>query len=83
MKSRLAPRAAASWLRTIEARTALLSDFPSMAPIWFIGYRRLVIARELGLYYSLEGQRIFISGIYPLEMSPETIRARLQQDDWP
>ncbi len=74
---------AIDWLAAVEARVALLPQFPEMAPLWHPPFRRLLIARKLGLFYAIHGQRIFLSGIYPLSMSPEKIRARLEQTDWP
>ncbi len=74
---------AIEWLAAVEARVALLPQFSEMAPLWHPPFRRLLIERKLGLFYAIHGQRIFISGLYPLAMSPEHIRARLEQTNWP
>lgn len=53
-----------------------------MAPLLKTPFRRLVLRRELGLYYTIEGRRLIIAGIYSLRMDPEAIVKRLEQTDW-
>ena len=79
----VAPNIAESWLMDVGKRVELLSRFPEMAGMWKPPFRKLKLGRELGLFYTIEGKRIILSGIFPLRMDPATILRKLEQTDWP
>lgn len=79
----VAPSIAETWLVDVGKRVELLSQFPEMAGMCRTPFRKLKLGRELGLFYTIEGRRLILSGIFPLRMDPETILRRLQQKDWP
>ncbi|MDB6138416.1 MAG: hypothetical protein JWO94_1488 [Verrucomicrobiaceae bacterium] len=55
-----------------------LSNFPEMGPVSHGSYRRLLLHKfRFGIFYTLEGRRIIISGIMDLRQAPGNIRRRL------
>ena len=76
------PRIAESWLEEIGKRAELLARFPKIATIWRGHYRCSKLRRGLGLFYVIEGRRLIVSGIFPLDMDPATILRRLEDLDW-
>ena len=77
------PQLAEAWLEDVGKRAALLGRFPNMAPVWRDRFRRLLLPRELSLFYTIEARGVILAGIFPLAMNPETILRRLEETDWP
>ncbi|MEA3208929.1 MAG: hypothetical protein QOE70_1986 [Chthoniobacter sp.] len=58
---RFSPTVAVAWLEEVGTRSSLLAHFPEMAPVWRQPYRRLLLRRELGLFYTVEPRGIIIA----------------------
>ena len=56
----------------------LLGKNPRMGVAVGRGFRKLSMTRfDYGIFYTIEGGRIFVSAVLDLRQNPETIRARL------
>ena len=59
-------------LTQVETATALLAQFPRMAPSWRFPVRRLLIRRrKLALFYVPESRGVIIIGVADIRRDPE------------
>ncbi len=66
------------FMRHLDAAFGRLRTFPEVAPVFFGAYRRLLVhGFPYGIFYTLEGRRIIISGVMDLRQDPSAIRRRL------
>ncbi len=66
------------FMRHLDVAFGQLRTFPEMAPVFHESYRRLLVPGfPYGIFYSLEGSRIIVSGVMDLRQDPEAIRRRL------
>ena len=66
------------FMRHLDVAFGRLRTFPEIAPAFFGSYRRLLVhGFPYGIFYTLEGRRIIISGIMDLRQDPSVIRRRL------
>ena len=55
-----------------------LKAHPEKAALWMPPYRRLLVPRfPYGIFYSIEGRRIFVAALLLLTQDPRKIRRRL------
>ena len=75
------PDAADTFLQRIADCVQQLGEHPESAPL-FAGYFRRLVLRgyPFGIFYSVEGSRLFVQAILDLRQSPESIRRRLGLD---
>lgn len=56
-----------------------IRHFPESAPVYTPPFRRLLIPRTpVAIFYTIEGNRIFVQAVLDLRMSPERISERLK-----
>ena len=66
------------FMRHLDVAFGQIRNFPSIAPLFHESYRRLLIhGFPYGIFYSLEGGRIIVSGVMDLRQDPGAIRRRL------
>ena len=66
------------FMRHLDVAFGRLRTHPEVAPVFLGTYRRLLIhGFPYGIFYTLEGRRIIISGVMDLRQEPGTIRRRL------
>lgn len=66
------------FMRHLDVAFGRIRTFPELAPLFIKSYRRLLIhGFPFGIFYSIEGRRIIISGVMDLRQNPEVIRRRL------
>lgn len=64
--------------RRLDRRLSQLSRFPELGPPFSPRFRRLVLGKfPYAVFYAVSGERIFIHGIFHLQVSPATIESRL------
>lgn len=67
-----------AFYRSVESVMSRLSQFPESGPVHRRPYRRMLLLNTpLGLFYTVEGGRVFIHAIVDLRMSPARIWERL------
>ncbi len=63
-----------------EDRIAQIGRFPKSGPIYSEPFRRLLIPKSpFGIFYTIEGNRIFVQAIIDLRSDPERIMRRLNK----
>jgi toxin ParE1/3/4 len=66
------------FMRHLDVAFGQLRAFPEIAPLFHESYRRLLVhGFPYGIFYSLEGGRIIISGVMDLRQDPGGVRRRL------
>lgn len=66
-------------MRHLDVAFGQLRTFPEIAPVFHESYRRLLVhGFPYGIFYSLEGGRIIVSGVMDLRQDPEAMRRRLR-----
>ena len=66
-------------LRHLDAAFGQLRALPEIAPLFHKSYRRLLVhGFPYGIFYTIEGRRIIISGVMDLRQDPSIIRKRLR-----
>ena len=66
------------FLRQVERALTLLLAFPELGPVVAHPFRRYLLRdRNLGLFYTFEGRRIFIHALCDLRQDPAHLRRRL------
>ncbi len=69
----------AVFMRHLDAAFGQLRAFPESAPVFHQSHRRLLMhGFPYGIFYTLEGRRIVVSGVTDLRQDPEVIRRRLR-----
>jgi hypothetical protein len=64
--------------RMLDLALARLRQFPESAPGYQGAYRRLILRPfHLGVFYSIEGDRVMVGAILDLRQDPRSIRQRL------
>ena len=72
------PDAADTFLQRIADSVRQLGEHPESGPAFAAAFRRLVMrGHPFGIFYSVEGDRLFVQAVLDLRQSPETIRRRL------
>ena len=67
------------FMRHLDVAFGQLRSFPEIAPMFHESYRRLLIhGFPFGIFYTIEGRRVIISGVMDLRQVPEAIRRRLR-----
>ncbi len=67
------------FMRHLDVAFARLRMFPEIAPIFHEAYRRLLVRGfPYGIFYTIEGRCIIISGVMDLRQDPNAIRQRLR-----
>jgi plasmid stabilization system protein ParE len=65
---------------SVDRALELLRQQPEMAPVYRGNVRRLVLRPfDLGVFYSIEGERLMIGAILDLRQGPDAIERRLQR----
>jgi len=63
---------------SLDVAFGRLRIFPELAPAFHKDYRRLLVhGFPYGIFHTVEGRRIMISGVMDLRQDPEFIRRRL------
>ncbi len=66
------------FMRHLDVAFGQLRTFPEIAPVFHESYRRLLVhGFPCGIFYTVEGRRIIVSGVMDLRQDPEIIRRRL------
>ncbi len=66
------------FMRHLDVAFGRLRTFPEIAPVFYETYRRLLVhGFPYGIFYTLEGNRIIVSGVMDLRQDPKMIRRRL------
>ena len=69
----------AVFMRHLDAAFARLRNFPESAPAFRGQCRRLLVQGfPFGIFYTLEGRRIIVSGVMDLRQDPKVIARRLR-----
>ena len=69
---------ALAFLETVERALALLKNFPELGPAYVHPFRRFLLRGEhTGIFYTLEGRRLFVHALLDLRQDPATLRRRL------
>jgi plasmid stabilization system protein ParE len=67
------------FMRHLDAGFGQLRTYPQIAPVFHESYRRLLVhGFPYGIFYSLEGRRIIVSGVMDLRQDPDAILRRLR-----
>jgi plasmid stabilization system protein ParE len=67
------------FMRYLDAAFGRLRIFPEIAPLFHESYRRLLVPGfPYGIFYTIEGRRIIVSGVMDLRQDPNLIRQRLR-----
>ena len=67
------------FLEMVEHALALLVGFPELGPIYFPPFRRFLLRdRAIGLFYTVEGRRLFVQMLCDLRQNPKSLRRRLR-----
>jgi len=67
------------FMRHLDVAFGQLRTFPENAPLFHESYRRLLVhGFPYGIFYSLEGGRIIVSGVMDLRQDPHAILRRLK-----
>jgi plasmid stabilization system protein ParE len=62
----------------LDAALERLRMFPAMAPMYRATYRRLVLRPfDLGVFFTIAGERVMVGAILDLRQDPEAINRRL------
>ncbi|MCP5542001.1 MAG: type II toxin-antitoxin system RelE/ParE family toxin [Akkermansiaceae bacterium] len=70
---------AESFSTRLDRRLSQLSRFPELGPPFSERFRRLVLGKfPYAIFYSTSGDRIFIHGIFHLQINPLLIKTRLK-----
>ena len=65
-------------MRHLDLAFGRLRAFPEIAPVFHEPYRRLLVhGFPYGIFYTIEGKRIIVSGVMDLRQDPNSIRQRL------
>ena len=65
------------FIRHLDAAFGQLRTFPEIAPVFHKSHRRMLVhGFPFGIFYSLEGDRIIVSGVLDLRQDPGIIRRR-------
>ncbi len=71
--------AAHEFLEMVEHALALLAVFPELGSIYSRPFRRFLLKdRNIGLFYTLEGRRLFVHILFDLRQNPKSLRERLR-----
>jgi plasmid stabilization system protein ParE len=66
------------FMRHLDVAFGQLRRFPEIGPFFYGPYRRLLVhGFPYGIFYSLEGGRIIVSGVMDLRQDPAAIRRLL------
>jgi toxin ParE1/3/4 len=66
------------FMRHLDLAFGRLRAFPEIAPVFHEPYRRLLVhGFPYGIFYTIEGKRIIVSGVMDLRQDPNSIRQRL------
>ena len=69
----------AVFMRYLDVAFGRLRTFPEIAPMFHESYRRLLVhGFPYGIFYTIEGRRIIVSGVMDLRQDPGIIRQRLR-----
>jgi hypothetical protein len=64
----------------VDVAFGLLREFPLAGPVYYRSIRRLLVTKtNLGIFYSVTGQRVMVGAILDLRQSRRAIRSRLRQ----
>ena len=67
------------FMRHLDMAFSQIRTFPEIAPVFYQSYRRLLVhGFPYGIFYTIEGRRLIISGVMDLRQDPELIRRRLR-----
>lgn len=70
--------AADTFLQRIADNVRQLGEQPESGPVFTAPFRRLVMrGYPFGVFYSVEGDRLFVQAVLDLRQNPEHIRRRL------
>ena len=66
------------FMRHLDVGFGRLRTFPEIAPVFHEAHRRLLVhGFPYGIFYTVAGRRIIISGVMDLRQDPDIIRRRL------
>jgi plasmid stabilization system protein ParE len=66
-------------MRHLNVAFAQLRTFKEIAPVFHGSHRRLLVhGFPYGIFYTIEGRRIIVSGVMDLRQDPDVIRRRLR-----
>ena len=70
------------FMRHLDVAFGRLRTFPEIAPVFHEACRRLLVhGFPYGIFYTIEGRRIIISGVMDLRQDPGIIHRRLRGRD--
>jgi plasmid stabilization system protein ParE len=73
------PEAADTFLRSVADSVRQLGEHPDSGPVFVAPFRRLLMrGYPFGIFYSVEGERLYVQAVLDLRQSPEAIRRRLK-----
>jgi len=76
--ARLDAGSAEEFLSMVERTLTLLLAFPELGPLVAHPFRRCLLRdRNIGIFYTFEGRRIFIHALCDLRQDPAHLRRRL------
>jgi plasmid stabilization system protein ParE len=67
------------FMRHLDMAFGRLRNFPEIAPLFHKAHRRLLVRGfPYGIFYTIEGRRIIVSGVMDLRQDSDSIRQRLR-----
>jgi hypothetical protein len=67
-----------AFLEVVNQAISLLQEFPHLGSVYARPFRRFLLRdRVTGLFYTLEGRRLFVHALPDLRQDPELLRRRL------
>lgn len=74
----LSEASAMAFLERVEHALALLVVFPQLGPVYALPFRRYLLrGGKIGIFYTIEGGRIFVHALHDLRQDPAVLRRRL------
>ena len=66
-------------MRHLDVAFGRLRTFPEIGPLFYEANRRLLVhGFPFGIFYTIVGRRIIVSGVMDLRQDPNVIRQRLR-----
>jgi plasmid stabilization system protein ParE len=67
------------FMRHLDVAFGQVRAFPEIAPLFHASHRRLLMRGfPYGIFYTIEGGRIIVSGVMDLRQDPQSIHRRLR-----
>ena len=70
--------AATKFMGSLDQSIGLLREFPEIAPVFVVPFRRLLVGKgPHGVFYSIQPRGVIIHAVQDLRQNPESILRRL------